>query len=51
MDWHSDRSRPVSGEYHDVMTADDPICQESCARQGSNDAPAVQGRQLSVSRA
>jgi hypothetical protein len=29
MDWHSNRSRPVAGEDHDVMTADDPICQES----------------------
>jgi hypothetical protein len=29
MDWHSDRSRPIAGEDHNVMTADDPICHES----------------------
>jgi hypothetical protein len=29
MDWHSDRSRPIAGEDHNVMTADDPICRES----------------------
>src|SRR3984957_16693019 len=52
MDRHSDRSRPVAREDHNVMTADDPICHESWARQGSNDAAAaVQDRQLSVSHA
>jgi hypothetical protein len=49
MDGHSDRSRAVAVEDHDVVTADDPICNESRARQGSNDAAAVQDRQLSVS--
>ena len=29
MDWHSDRSRPIAGEDHNVMTADDSICHES----------------------
>jgi hypothetical protein len=29
MDWHSDCSRPVAWENHNVMTADDPICHES----------------------
>jgi hypothetical protein len=49
MDGHSDRSRAVAVEDHDVVTADDSICNESRARQGSNDAAAVQDRQLSVS--
>ena len=51
MDWHSDRSRPIAGEDHNVMTADDLICHESSAHQGSNNATAVQGRQPSVSHA
>ena len=48
MDWHGYGSRRVAGKDHDVMTADDPIRREPRARQGSNDATAVQGGQPSV---
>jgi len=51
MDWHSNGSRRVAGQDHDVMTANDPVRRESRTRQSSNDATAVQGRQLSVSHA
>src|SRR5271165_6462956 len=46
-----DGSRRIVGERHQVMTADDPIDHESGAPEGSNDALAVQRRQLAVGHA
>src|SRR5271166_5455452 len=51
VDRDCDGSRRIFGERHQVMTADDPIDHESGAPEGSNDALAVQRRQLAVGHA
>ena len=51
MDRDGDRSNRVARKHHDMVTADDPVCREAGARQSSNDAAAVHGRQLSVGHA